>query len=89
MANTKSAQKRARQSLKRRARNRAGASTMRTAVKKLRQTIEAGDGKAATELLTPTLSLVDKTAQKGIIHTNAADRTKSRLTRAVSALARG
>lgn len=48
MANTKSAQKRARQSLKRRARNRAGASTMRTAVKKLRQTIEAGDGKAAT-----------------------------------------
>jgi small subunit ribosomal protein S20 len=62
---------------------------MRTAVKKLRQTIEAGDGKAATELLTPTLGLVDKTAQKGIIHTNAADRTKSRLTRAVSALARG
>lgn len=87
MANTKSAQKRARQSLKRKARNRAGASTMRTAVKKLRQTIETGDAKAAAELLAPTLGLVDKTAQKGIIHGNAADRTKSRLARAVGALA--
>jgi small subunit ribosomal protein S20 len=88
MANTKSAEKRARQALKRRARNRAGVSTMRTAVKKLRQAIETGDGSSAQALLSSTLGVVDRTAKKGIIHSNAADRTKSRLTRAVNALAK-
>jgi small subunit ribosomal protein S20 len=86
MANKKSAEKRARQSVKRRARNRSGESTMRTAVKRLRQLVETGDAKAAAELLPTTLGTVDRTARKKIIHTNAADRTKARLTRAVNAL---
>jgi len=86
MANTRSAQKRIRQSLKRRARNRAHRSTMRTAVKKLRLAVAEGRADEARELLVPTLSIVDATAQKGIIHSNVADRTKSRLTRAVNSL---
>lgn len=86
MANTRSAQKRIRQSLKRRARNRAHRSTMRTAVKKLRLAVAEGRADEARTLLVPTLSIVDATAQKGIIHTNVADRTKSRLTRAVNSL---
>lgn len=86
MANTRSAQKRIRQSLKRRERNRAQRSTMRTAVKKLRLAVAEGKAAEARELLTPTLSIVDATARKGVIHANAAARTKSRLTRAVHSL---
>lgn len=86
MANIKSAQKRIRQNERLRASNRARRSTLRTAVKKLRIAIEAGDGEQARSLLLPTLSLIDVTAQKGVIHDNAAARYKSRLTRAVAAL---
>ncbi len=86
MANTKSAAKRVRQDTTRRERNRAGKSMMRTAVKKLRSTVEAGDADKAKELLPETLRLVDMTAQKGSIHANTAARTKARLTRAVQNL---
>jgi len=84
MANTKSAEKRHRQNIKRRDRNRAMRSRMRTAVKRLRTAVAEGNGDLAKELLVPTLSLVDSTAQKGVIHRNAAARTKSRLTKAVN-----
>ncbi len=86
MANTKSADKRARQALKRRDRNRDHVSTMRTAVKRLRKAVAAGDAKTAQDLLGNTVKVVDSTAQKGVIHRNAAARTKSRLTKAVNAL---
>lgn len=86
MANTKSAEKRNRQNVERRERNRANRSRMRTAIKKLRSAVEGGDAKAAQELLPGTLSLIDKTAQKGVIHGNTADRYKSRLSRAVGNL---
>ena len=86
MANTKSADKRARQALKRRDRNRDHVSTMRTAVKRLRKAVASGDAKAAQDLLGNTVKVVDSTAQKGVIHRNAAARTKSRLTKAVNAL---
>lgn len=86
MANIKSAEKRNRQNERLRAANRARRSTLRTAVKKLRTAIEAGDGDQARSLLPSTLTLIDVTAQKGVIHDNAAARYKSRLTRAVSAL---
>jgi small subunit ribosomal protein S20 len=86
MANTKSAEKRARQEPVRRARNRTHASTLRTAVKKLRATIATGDAQAARTLLPATLRTVDATASKGIVHRNAAARTKSRLTKAVAKL---
>lgn len=83
MANTKSALKRIRQTETQRDRNRARKSQMRTEIKKLRQTIAAGDGEAARALLPRTLEVIDKAAQKNAIHRNVAARTKSRLTRAV------
>ena len=86
MANTKSAEKRARQSAQRQRRNRAHVARMRTAVKRLRGAVAAGDEKQASELLGKTLSIVDATAQKKVIHRNAAARSKSRLTRAVKGL---
>ncbi len=86
MANNKSALKRMRQSIKRRDNNRSFRTRMRTAVKKLRAAIEEGNAELAKSLLGETLSTVDATAQKGVIHQNAAARTKSRLTRAVNSL---
>ena len=87
MANHKSAIKAERQSLKRRQRNRTHRSRMRTAVKQLRAALESGDAEVSRGLLPSTLSLVDHTAKLGGIHGKAADRTKSRLTRAVNKLA--
>lgn len=87
MANNKSAEKRNKQTLKRRDRNRQARSTMRTAIKKLRAAVEANDNQAAQDLLVPTLSIIDVTARKRVIHDNTAARYKSRLTRAVQALA--
>lgn len=86
MANIKSAEKRHRQNLEQRERNRARRSRMRTAVKRLREAIVEGDADQARTLLTPTLSEIDATAQKGVIHANTAARYKSRLTRAVAGL---
>jgi small subunit ribosomal protein S20 len=86
MANTKSAEKRTRQSVRHRDRNRAHLSKMRTAVKKLRAAVEGKDAERAKELLAETVRLVDATAKKAVIHKNAAARTKSRLTRAVRSL---
>ena len=86
MANIKSAEKRIEQTARSRERNRAQRSKMRGAVRKVRQAIEDGDSAKAQELLPETLSLVDATAQKGVVHRNAAARTKSRLTRAVAGM---
>lgn len=87
MANTKSAEKRNKQALARRDRNRQMKSRLRTAVKKLRQAVEEGNQNAAQELLAGTLKIVDATANKGVIHRNAANRTKSRLQKALNGLA--
>jgi small subunit ribosomal protein S20 len=84
MANIKSAEKRIEQSAKQRARNRAQRSQMRGAVREVRQAVADGDQAKAQELLADTLSLVDVTARKKVIHSNAAGRTKSRLSRAVA-----
>lgn len=87
MANIKSAEKRNRQSLIRRERNRSNRSRLRTAVKNLRGAVAQGETAKAQELLTPTLALLDRSAQKGVLHPNAAARTKSRLSRAVDSIA--
>ena len=83
MANKKSAKKRAVKSELQREKNRAVRSKMRTAVKKVRRAAESGDRAAAESLLREAVSLVDRTAQKGIVHGNLAARTKSRLAAAV------
>lgn len=80
MANHKSALKRIRSSARRRMRNRIYTSRTRTEVKKARQAIEAGnDVQAAIEQTRAAISLLDKSASKGIIHRNNASRRKSRL----------
>ncbi|REJ82128.1 MAG: 30S ribosomal protein S20 [Acidobacteria bacterium] len=83
MANHRSAEKRDRQSIKRRERNRSRVSRLRTQIKKLRAAVEAGEQDKAREMLPGTLGLIDRTAQKGAIHANAAARRKSRLTKLV------
>jgi small subunit ribosomal protein S20 len=87
MANHKSAVKQHRQTVKARERNRFHRARLRTQVKKYRAAVAAGDLDAAREMLTGTLSLIDRSAKHGAITGNAADRTKSRLTRALSVAA--
>lgn len=87
MANHKSAEKRVRQNAKRNEINRANRSKLRTSIKKLRSAVAGNDKTESTELLYPTVSLIDKAVNKGIIHKNTAARYKSRLTKHVNNLA--
>ena len=87
MANHKSAEKRVRQNAKRKEINRNNRSKLRTAIKKLRTAVVGHDKSASTELLFPTVSLIDKAVNKGIIHRNTAARHKSRLTKHVNEMA--
>ncbi|HQZ97344.1 MAG TPA: 30S ribosomal protein S20 [Pyrinomonadaceae bacterium] len=87
MANHKSAEKRVRQNAKRNEINRSNRSKLRTSIKKLRTAVAGQDKAASTELLFPTVSLIDKAVNKGIIHKNTAARYKSRLTKHVNKLA--
>ncbi|MBA3904061.1 MAG: 30S ribosomal protein S20 [Rhodocyclaceae bacterium] len=86
MANTIQARKRARQSLKRRGRNFSQRSELRTAIKRVRKAIEAGDKSAAQKILVESSSVIDSIADKKIIHKNKAARHKSRLSAAIKAL---
>jgi len=87
MANHKSAEKRVRQNLKRNEINRSNRSKLRTQIKKLRTAIAGSDKSQGGELLNPTVSLIDKAVNKGIIHRNTAARYKSRLTKHVAEIA--
>ena len=86
MANTKSAEKRNRQNEEQRQRNRSYRSRMRTAIKRLRAAVDAGEAEKARELLPETIRVIDRTANKGVIHGNTAARYKSRLSQAVAGL---
>jgi small subunit ribosomal protein S20 len=87
MANTAQARKRSRQSLKRNAHNAAQRSELRTAIKKVRKAIAAGDKAKAEAQLRTSQSVIDSVAAKGAYHRNAADRYKSRLSAAIKAMA--
>lgn len=89
MANHKSAEKRARQSEKRRGINRQNRGRLRTGIKTLRAAIASGKPDETQALLPETVSLIDKSVQKGVIHKNTAARYKKRLTRNVNSLAKG
>ena len=86
MANTVQARKRARQSVERNKHNSSLRSMLRTAIKRVRQAVEAGDKAAASEVFTKTTSIIDRIADKNIIHKNKASRHKSRLAAAVKAM---
>ncbi len=77
MANIASAEKQRRQAEKRKARNRAGKSALRTSLKKARTDIQGGD--ADKETLASSFSAIDKAAKRGLIKENTANRYKSRL----------
>jgi small subunit ribosomal protein S20 len=79
MANHFSALKRARQTTKRTARNRANASRLRTQLRSLREALAKGDKSAAERIYRETASGLDKAIQKGVLHENTAARYKSRL----------
>jgi small subunit ribosomal protein S20 len=86
MANTVQARKRAKQSEKRRQRNTALKSEMRTALKKVRAAIQLGDKAAAQAQLRASQSVIDSMVGKGVIHANTTSRYKSRLSAAVKAM---
>ena len=76
----KSVLKRAAQSRQRAEVNRTNRTRVRTAMRRLRTAITAGDVTAASNLLNPTLSAIDQAITKGVLHENTANRYKSRLT---------
>src|SRR6201990_3201743 len=79
MANHVSSLKRARQTVTRTAVNRANKSQLRSALRAMRESTTAGDHKSATEAYRATVSVLDKSVQKGVLHKNTASRYKSRL----------
>ena len=86
MANSPQARKRARQSEKRRGHNASPRSMIRTYIKRVNAAIEAKDSKAATEALSTAIPIIDRMADKGILHKNKAARHKSRLNAQIKAL---
>ena len=87
MANHVSALKRARQTETRTEVNRANRSRVRTSLRALREALAKGDVKAAQEQYKTTVSVLDKSIQKGVVHANTASRYKSRLNARLKALA--
>ncbi len=86
MANHKSAEKRMRQTERRNEINNRNRSRLRTQIKSLRAAIQSGNREQAAVLLPETVSLIDKSIQKGVLHQNTAARHKSRLTAKVNAM---
>ena len=87
MANSAQARKRARQAAKQHAHNTSLRSTLRTAIKRVRKAISAGDKTAAQGVFRESVSVIDRIADKKIIHKNKAARHKSRLSARIKALA--
>ena len=86
MANIASARKRARQAEKRRVHNMSLRTAVRSAIKNVKKAVAAGDKSAAERVLQQSQGVIDHIAAKGVLHRNAANRNKSRLSRAIKAL---
>jgi len=86
MANHFSALKRARQTEKRTARNRAVRSEVRTALRSLRTSLAGNDANAANTEFSSAASELDKAVRKGVLHKNTASRYKSRLSARLKAM---
>jgi small subunit ribosomal protein S20 len=86
MANTKSAKKAARQTVRRTVINRARRSRLRTAVRKVEEAITAGDRTKAVAAMAEAEPVIIRSAQKNIVHRNAAQRKVSRLAHRIAAL---
>jgi small subunit ribosomal protein S20 len=81
LAHAKSAIKRHRQSLRRGERNQARRTAARSAVRKARELMAAGARDEAIVAINTAASVLDRAAQKGVLHPNNAARRKSRLMR--------
>ena len=86
MANTAQARKRARQNTKRRQNSASQRSMVRTYLKRVDAAIAAKDYDAATEAYKKAVPVLDRMADKGIIHKNKAARRKSRLNKTITGL---
>lgn len=86
MANTAQAKKRARQNDKARAHNASLRSMVRTYIKNVVKAIQSGNLESAQAAYTAAVPVIDRIADKGIIHKNKAARHKSRLSDRIKAL---
>ena len=86
MANIKSQIKRNKQNEKRRLRNKAVKSSLKTAIRKFHETAATGDAEAATALLRDASRKLDQAASKGVIHKNQAANRKSAIAKRLSSL---
>lgn len=86
MANTSSAQKAARQMVRRTEINKARRTRMKTEVKNVEEAIAAGNKEAAIAALKHAEPVLARTAQKGVVHKRAASRKVSRLAQRVKAM---
>jgi small subunit ribosomal protein S20 len=86
LANSAQAKKRARQAEGRRSHNASLRSLVRTVIKKVIAAIDAGDAEQATAAYAEAVPVIDRMADKGILHKNKAARHKSRLNDRIKAL---
>jgi small subunit ribosomal protein S20 len=86
MANTKSAKKAARQTIKRTEANKSRRTQLRSSVRKVEEAIAAGDRAAAQAALKDAEPVLARTAQRGIVHRKTASRKVSRLVKRIRAL---
>jgi small subunit ribosomal protein S20 len=84
LANTPSAEKRNRQTQRRRVRNLHVRTGVKSAVKKVREAVAQGDATQAKRALHQAARAIDRAASKGVLHRNAASRKIARLSRTVS-----
>jgi small subunit ribosomal protein S20 len=86
MANIKSQIKRNKQNIKAQERNKSVKSGVKTAIRKFRAAVEAGDKDAATAAGRDAMKKLDKAASKGVLHKNQAANRKSAIAKKVAAL---
>jgi small subunit ribosomal protein S20 len=86
MANTAQARKRGRQSENRRQHNASLKSQLRSAIRKVRKAVAAGDRVAARREFQAQQSVIDRIADKKVVHKNTAARNKKRLAQAIKAM---
>ncbi len=87
MANHVSSLKRSKQTLAKTVVNRSNRTKLRGGLRLMREALTKGDAAAAKEQYRATVSLLDKSVQKGVLHDNTASRYKSRLNARLKALA--
>lgn len=79
MPNLKSSKKRMRQSLKRRSNNKSYRTAIKNQIKKFFNSLKDHDADVSKDVLTATISMLDKVGQKRIFHNNKVNRLKAKM----------